>query len=64
MNKKRVKFDREEEDFEADKDFKGTSASNRQGAGIQTRRSGGEPVIQKSSAKKMKVDDEQDSMVV
>lgn len=44
MNKKRVKFDREEEDFEADKDFKGTTASNRQG-GIQTRRSGGEPVI-------------------
>lgn len=62
MQKKRVKFDREEEEFEADKDFKGTP-SQRQG-GIQTRRSGGDAVIQKSSAKKMKVDDEQDSRVV
>jgi len=62
MQKKRVKFDREEEDFEADKDFKATP-SNRQG-GIQTRRSGGEPIIQKTSAKKMKVDEDQDLNIV
>ena len=44
LQKKRVKFDREEEeDFEAEKDFK-AAASNRQG-GIQTRRSGGEQII-------------------